>query len=226
MKRLFNRMMLVIAAAALCPMAGFAAVEDELKYLGYSSELTDMANDAYSKSHKEAPKAPETPLKAPSVMDEADAVKEQLAELGRSRSLTPETPVTSAESKTRLDAFWKKMSPEAASPVVAMPEDLRAQLREALTQTLNTAGYEINQLDLIDAPSNLGNPQVRAVIRVVKPLQTKDSYREIQNNLAQIKDACLQAGTIDGILYLSELTTFIAVNPKNKYYYEKTVLNP
>ncbi len=226
MKRLFNRMMLVIAAAALCPMAGFAAVEDELKYLGYSSEFTDMAHDAYTKTHKEAPKTPETEAKAPTVMDEADAVKEQLAELGRSRSLTPETPVASTESKNKLDAFWKKMSPEADSPIVAMPEELRAQLREALTQTLNTAGYEINQLDLIDAPSNLGNPQVRAVIRVVKPLQTKDSYREIQNNLAQIKDACLQAGTIDSVLYLSELTTFIAVNPKNKYYYEKTVLNP
>lgn len=226
MKRLFNRMMLVIAAAAvLCPMAGSAAVEDELRYLGYSSELSDMANDVYKKSHKETPPAPEV-TKSPTIMDEADAVKEQLAELGRSRSLTPETPVTSEESKTKLDVFWKQMAGGRSEPVAVMSEELRAQLRDALAQTLNSNGYEIKQLDLIDSPSNLGNPQVRAVIRVVKPIATKDSYREIQNNLAQIKDACLQAGTVDGVLYLCELTTFIAVNPKNKYYYEKTVLNP
>lgn len=226
MKRLSNRMTLVIAtAAALCPMAGFAAVEDELKYLGYSSELSDMANDAYAKTHKEAPATPEV-VKAPTIMDEADAVKEQLAELGRSRSLTPETSVNSEESQTKLDAFWNKMAVGKSEPIVIMQEELRTQLRDALTQALVSSGYEIKQLDLIDSPSNLGNPQVRAVIRVVKPIKTKDSYREIQNNLAQIKDSCLQAGTIDGVQYLSELTTFIAVNPKNKYYYEKTVLNP
>jgi len=227
MKRFFSRTLLVITAAiAFCPVTGSAAVEDELRYLGYSGEIASMANESYKRTHKEPTPAPEAAAANPTILDEADAVKEQLAELGRTRSLTPQTPVASDESKNKLDAFWKQMATPKAETAAPMSDELRARLRDALTQALTGAGYDIKQLDLIDTTPNMDNPQVRAVARVVKPVTSKDSYREIQNNLAQIKDMCLQAGTIDNVQYLSELTTFIAVNPRNKYYYEKTVLNP
>ncbi|HOY66913.1 MAG TPA: hypothetical protein PLP29_08490 [Candidatus Ozemobacteraceae bacterium] len=227
MKRFIGRALIAMTAAlALCPVVGTAAVEDELKYLGYSDELASFAVDSYDRTHKKPAPTPEEAAKTPTILDEADAVKEQLTELGRTRSLTPETPVTSEESKTKLDSFWKQMNAGRTETVAPLSEELRGRLKEALMQALTGAGYELKQLDLVDTPANLGNPQVRAVVRVIKPVTSKDSYREIQNNLAQIKDMCLQAGTIDNVQYLSELTTFIAINPRNKYYYEKTVLNP
>ncbi|MBI3039630.1 hypothetical protein HYY75_11410 [bacterium] len=63
-------------------------------------------------------------------------------------------------------------------------------------------------------------------MRVVRPLTTANGYQEIQSSLSEIKTLCLGVSTIDGVRYLNELTTFIAENPRNKYFYEKTILNP
>jgi len=168
MKRFFGCTLLAITAAiACCPATGSAAVEDELRYLGYSSEIASMADDTYKRTHKETAPTPEAAAKSPTILDEADAVKEQLAELGRTRSLTPQTPVASEESKNRLDAFWKQMASTKTETAAPMSDELRARLKDAITQALTGAGYDIKQLDLIDTTPNMDNPQVRAVPRVV-----------------------------------------------------------
>ena len=64
---------------------------------------------------------------------------------------------------------------------------------------------------------------MRAVVRVVKPMK-RGSYSEVQTRLNDIKEICTKAATIDGHCMLSEMTTFVAENPKNNYYYEKTIL--
>ena len=52
------------------------------------------------------------------------------------------------------------------------------------------------------------------------------TLEEKQTALGEVKTKCIDATTIDGILYLSEMTTFLAENPRNNYFYEKTILNP
>jgi len=82
------------------------------------------------------------------------------------------------------------------------------------------------QLSLVDLPEGSLKNTLRAIVRVTRPLKTRNSYKEIQSSLAEIKKLCMEAGTIDGVVYLSEMTTFVAENPRNNYYYEKTILNP
>jgi hypothetical protein len=218
----------VFVTLVLSPAASYGALEDEMKYLGYSNEITDYTKENLAKTHSIAP-GKENPLGEPAVspeMKEANAVQEQLTELGRTRSLTPETPLSVEEARGKLETFWKDMAPVTPPTAPLMSDEQKAFLKDRLTRALMDNGYEVTQMDLIDMPANLGNPQVRAVIRAIRPLKSKDEYREIRNNLGQIKDLGIQAATIDGVLYLSELTTFFAENPRNKYYYAKTILNP
>ena len=107
-----------------------------------------------------------------------------------------------------------------------MTEAFKQDLQKRMTDALTGAGYTVKQLTLLDMPANLGVPQARAVIRVVRPIKTKNPYREIQNSLAEVKTSCLNAATIEGVLYPGEMTTFLAENPQNNYFYEKTILNP
>ena len=84
-------------------------------------------------------------------------------------------------------------------------------------------GYKIVQLEVLPVAEYSTKNAVRAVVRVTKPMKT-GSYNEVQGRLNSIKEICMNAATIDGHCMLSEMTTFIAENPKNKYYYEKTIL--
>jgi hypothetical protein len=216
---------LVVVVGLLTVGTGFAGtMEDDLRYLGYSSELTDLARRGHADSHKKAALTP--PVLESFPMSEADAVTEQLAELGRTRSLQADMPGQSDQLRDKLDGYWSRMSPDGRGGMRFLTPEFKNELKTRLANILEQRGFAIRQLELIDMPANLGIPQARAVIRAVRPLKTKNDYKEIQNNLAEIKQVSLEATTIDGVLYLSELTTFVAENPRNQYYYERTILIP
>jgi len=198
-------------------------LSEEMKYLGYSDVITEFSTDSLNRCKDAVTPKTAEPAPQPTVMDEANALTEQLNELGKPRSFRPEHPDRSVEAKNKLGQYWDEMKPVPTEVQSTLSPEFKNELKEKLAKELSQAGYDIKQLDLIDVPKT---NQVRAVIRVVKNLKTKNSYKEIQTNLAEVKALCLNAGTIDGVLYLSEMTTFVAEDPKNKFYYEKTVLNP
>ncbi len=207
------------------PQTAIGAVEDDLSYLGYSRELTDFAKKNLARPDNSPSPQPPQPdaYKETPVMKDADAVQEQLTELGYTRSLTPETPSNVEESKARLHQFWNSLNDTHAAKHEPLPAEFKEELKSHLTNSLTEAGFQVKQFDLIDVPNE---PKVRGVVRVTRPVKSKNPYKEIQQSLSQIKDICMEGSTLDGVTYLSELTSFVAENPQNKYYYEKAVLHP
>jgi hypothetical protein len=114
------------------------------------------------------------------------------------------------------------MDPNPYEP--ALSDELRSEILAGMREALVLNDFDIKQLELLDLPEGSHKDRFRAVVRVTRPLKTKNSYEEIQQNLAEIRQLCAQAATIEGVNYLSELTTFVAENPKNRYYYAKTIL--
>jgi len=209
----------LMAASAITATCAYASPEGDLKYMGYSQE---MVSEVLSATGCE-PAKPETA--ADSEQDEADSNLEQLTELGVTRSLTPTLEDRSGAIRDEVLTYWDKMSP-AANNVQPISAETRAMIETNIRTALESAGYSIVQLSLVDLPEGSLKNMLRAIVRATRPLKTRNSYKEIQGNLAEIKKLCMEAGTIDGIVYLSEMTTFVAENPRNNYYYEKTILNP
>ncbi|HNV71666.1 MAG TPA: hypothetical protein PKO06_18320, partial [Candidatus Ozemobacteraceae bacterium] len=214
---------ILLAVLALTVSPVWSASQEELKYLGYSDEITNFSEEQLRSTHKgetEAPPAVAQPLpqvRGDRAYEEATAVQEQLTELGKARSLTAETPDRSQEVKDRIGTYWQGLNNDETAKVQVLSEEFKNELKVKLESALQEAGYAIRRLDLVDLPPNLGTPQVRAVIRVVKPLKTNNGYQEIQKNLGQIKDICNVVGNVNGINYLGELSTFVAENPRNQY---------
>ncbi len=209
----------LMAASAITATCAYASPEGDLKYMGYSQE---MVSEVLSATGCE-PAKPETA--ADNEQDEADSNLEQLTELGVTRSLTPTLEDRSGAIRDEVLTYWDKMSP-AANNVQPISAETRAMIETNIRTALESAGYSIVQLSLVDLPEGSLKNMLRAIVRATRPLKTRNSYKEIQGNLAEIKKLCMEAGTIDGIVYLSEMTTFVAENPRNNYYYEKTILNP
>ena len=209
----------LMAASAITATCAYASPEGDLKYMGYSQE---MVSEVLSATGCE-PAKPETA--ADNEQDEADSNLEQLTELGVTRSLTPTLEDRSGAIRDEVLTYWDKMSP-AANNVQPISAETRAMIETNIRTALESAGYSIVQLSLVDLPEGSLKNMLRAIVRATRPLKTRNSYKEIQGNLAEIKKLCMEAGTIDGVVYLSEMTTFVAENPRNNYYYEKTILNP
>lgn len=210
---------ILMAASAITATCAYASPEGDLKYMGYSQE---MVSEVLSATGCE-PAKPEAA--AATEQDEANANLEQLNELGVTRSLTPTLEDRSGAIRDEILTYWDKMSP-AANNVQPISSETRALIEANIRTALETAGYSIVQLSLVDLPEGSLKNMLRAIVRVTRPLKTRNSYKEIQGNLAEIKKLCMEAGSIDGVVYLSEMTTFVAENPRNNYYYEKTILNP
>lgn len=210
---------ILMAASAITATCAYASPEGDLKYMGYSQE---MVSEVLSATGCE-PLKPEAA--AETEQDEADSNLEQLTELGVTRSLTPTLEDRSGAIRDEVLTYWDKMSP-AAGNVQPISSETRALIEANIRTALETAGYSIVQLSLVDLPEGSLKNMLRAIVRATRPLKTRNSYKEIQGNLAEIKKLCMEAGTIDGVIYLSEMTTFVAENPRNNYYYEKTILNP
>jgi len=208
---------LLLAAALLVSGTSFAT-EGDLKYLGFSQEVIDEAVAISGMTPvKQTPPASEP--------DEATQVQEQLHELGRTRSLSANLQDRSENIRDEVLSYWEHMSPDA-SQAEPLSDELKATLTANIRTALEGNGYRISQLDLLDLPEGSLHNKLRVVVRVSKELKTRNSYNEIQGNLAEVRQICTSAATIDGYNYLSELTTFVAENPKNNYYYEKTILKP
>lgn len=229
----FLALLLVVAPDCTAPGLAEDGFTNDLIGLNYSQELiehaqfgTSLGNKDFSVDNPMAKRAPQAdPEPKKPTLSEVDAVQEQLTELGRTRSMTAYQPLHSEMIRDNIDSFWMAMR-STPDPDATMSDALRQKLHENIETALGQAGYEIKQLTLLPLPANLGIPQLKAVIRVVRPLRGKDPYREMQKNLAEIKDLCLRTTTIDGICYLGEMTTFLAENPNNNYFYEKTILIP
>lgn len=212
-------------AAALAAASGiYASPRGDMEFLGYSQELMDDALKATSEEDEIA-KVDATLENMPDAteeIDEATALQQQLVELANTRSIRADMSDRTLDIKNQIDSYWNKMSPDRMPQ--DLPEELRHQVTSAIQEALTVNGYSVIQLELLDLPDGSNKDRFRAVIRVTRPVQTKNPYQEIQKNLGEIKKICSEAATIDGVNYLSELTTFVAENPKNKYYYEKTIL--
>ncbi len=213
-----------------CVNSAVADFDHDMRYWGYSNDVMREARKAVDETHVQESTKP-TPAavgaKAPAPVDEASLVQEQLTELGRTRSLHPETPFAIERAKSRLHNYWDEMGgTQRTRETIAMPAAERDELNRRIRAALEEKGYRIVRFDLIDTIPNLGQPQVRAWIRVSRAPTSKDPYREAQKNLAEVRELATGAATRDGFCALSEMTIFVNEDPKSKKYYEKTILVP
>ncbi|GAB4283431.1 MAG: hypothetical protein Kow0029_29550 [Candidatus Rifleibacteriota bacterium] len=217
-----------VSAFVFCALSSaYSSPTGDLEYLGYSEDiLKEIKNEVEISditANEEGCEIEDAKL-ATDDIDEAASTQEQLFELANTRAIRADMNDRSLQIKTKIDNFWEKMHPKASDQ--ELTDEIRAQLNSKLHETLTLNGFTVVQLELLDLPEGSLKDKFRAVVRVTRPLKTRNSYKEIQENLVEIKKLCSQAAFIDGKNYLSELTTFVAENPKNKYYYEKTILTP
>ncbi|MDN5278091.1 MAG: hypothetical protein PWR01_2056 [Clostridiales bacterium] len=222
-----NLLKIGIMAFLLASTVAYASPKGDMQFLGFSDEIiSDVMesineNDEYA-DEEEAIDAAIAANPANEEADEATYLQEQLVELANTRSIRADLSDRSEEIKEKIDGYWTRMNPPSSEP--GLSDELRSQILAGMREALALNGYTIVQLELLDLPEGSVQDRFRAVVRVTKPLKTRNSYKEIQQNLVEIKQICNQAATIEGRAYLSELTTFVAENPRNKYYYEKTIL--
>ena len=196
--------------------------EANLDYLGYGDEMVDLIDEEIGllSIDDEDEKDGEN-IK----ISEVNSTVEQLKELGVSRSLSENMKDRSEIVREKNAEFWRKIgNREIEQPQnVVVSEETKALIKSNIAKALTDNGYKIVQLDVLPVAEYSTKNAVRAVVRVTKPMKT-GSYNEVQSRLNSIKEICMNAATIDDHCMLSEMTTFIAENPKNKYYYEKTIL--
>lgn len=204
-----------------------ASTRGDMEFLGYSEEMMQdsmkiIEENGDIESEDASLNLPPLPNPEENEMDEATSLQQQLVELGNSRSIRADMSDRSLEIKNKIGKYWNHMSPDRGS--AGLSDELRSQILAGIREALTVNGFAVTQLELLDLPEGSNQDKFRAVVRATRPLKTRNSYREIQQNLVEIKQLCCQAATIEGTNYLSELTTFLAENPRNKYYYEKTIL--
>lgn len=218
--------LLAIAAGVLLSSASYAEYpEANLQYMGYGEDMTDVVDDEIGCTNFKDAVAVESE-DCNCEEKEADAVVEQLKELGVSRSITVNDKDRSTEIKQKNADFWARFNArdDEAKPVV-ISEETKALLKANITKALTEKGYKVKKLELYPLEDNVSKYALRGVIRAYKPLKKKNnSYNEIQSILVEMKKICMEAAVIDGKCMLSELTTFDAEDSKNKLHYTKTLL--
>ena len=195
--------------------------EANLEYIGYGDEMIDLVDEEIGLF---SIKDDDDEVNEEKISD-VDSTVEQLKELGVSRSLSENMKDRSEIVREKNAEFWRKIgNREIEQPKnVVVSEETKALIKSNIAKALTDNGYKIVQLDVLPVAEYSTKNAVRAVVRVTKPMKS-GSYNEVQSRLNSIKEICMNAATIDGHCMLSEMTTFIAENPKNKYYYEKTIL--
>jgi hypothetical protein len=194
--------------------------ETNLDYMGYGEEMIDLVDEEIGLLSLEDDEEEEI-----AEISEVESTVEQLKELGVSRSLSENMKDRSEMVREKNAEFWRRIgNREVEQPKnVVVSEETKALIKSNIAKALTDNGYKIVQLEVLPVAEYSTKNAVRAVVRVTKPMKT-GSYKEVQSRLNSIKDICMNAATIDEHCMLSEMTTFIAENPKNKYYYEKTIL--
>lgn len=215
----------IIGFIAICLLASnvcFAEFpEADLVNIGYSDALMELVDEEIGLTYIDEDEEDDDEED----ISEVDSTVEQLKELGVSRSITENRKVQSQALREKNEAFWNKINTlrEKETQGVVVSEETKALIKSNIEKALTDNGYKIVQLDIIPLAEYSTKNAVRAVVRVVKPMK-RGSYSEVQTRLNDIKEICTKAATIDGHCMLSEMTTFVAENPKNNYYYEKTIL--
>ena len=194
--------------------------EANLDYMGYGEEMVDLVDEEIGLFVPEDDEEEDNKN-----ISEVESTVEQLKELGVSRSLSENMKDRSEIVREKNAEFWSRIrNREVEQPKnVVVSEETKALIKSNIAKALTDNGYKIVQLDILPVAEYSTKNAVRAVVRVTKPLKS-GSYNEVQGRLSSIKDICMNVATIDNHCMLSEMTTFIAENPKNKYYYEKTIL--
>ncbi|MDD3001111.1 MAG: hypothetical protein PHF29_05090 [Candidatus Riflebacteria bacterium] len=213
-------MFLMFVSATLANI-GFAAT-DKATELGYSSEIINEVRLINDKSHKNEIDVNLSEKENSKIYSESDAVQEQLTELGYTRGLISCQPSNTREVRSDVLEYWSRNGIKNKE-IIPLDPALAASVESNIKNALNNNGYSIIKFELL--PTVFPNI-MRGDIRVVRAIKSKYAYNEIQENLAQVKDICLKAATIGTTCHLSEMTTFIVENPRNNYYYEKTILHP
>ena len=215
MKKTVVKVMFLLSLVVLTSII-YAGARNDLKHLGYSNSLiSEFDKDFITDTSEEAiPQAPK---------DEADSLQQQLVELAATRDISAEQKSRSGIIRSKIENYWSMVKPSIHNTPV--PMSIKQQIAYRIRNDLTNAGYTIVYLKILDLPENNPEYKVKAIIRAFKPMVTKNKYKEIQKNLAEINSICKNASTIQNHMFLSEMTTFIAENPENKYYYAKTILN-
>lgn len=217
-----------------------ARLLDDMKYLGYSDPFIQEATSLFDKTptqsepacskqdkHDKQVHTPRHPRESCPEYIEAGYVQEQLYELGKVRSLEPWHDVSSKELQIRLEDFWAGLASRTGTKERRLSEHFTNQLKNKMVRALEKAGYEVQKLRLKEVFSEeYPGGLLRALVRVTKPLRPGDEYNQIMSNLEEVKQICVRQATINGNLYLAQLTTFVAENPRNRYHYVKTILRP
>lgn len=193
--------------------------EANLEYLGYTDEIKDAIDEEIGLSNIQKEEEND------SAIDEVNSTVEQLKELAVSRSITENMQDRSLIVKEKNTEFWAKINrKEDIQPKgIIVSEETKKLIKSNVTKALENNGYKLIQFDIIPWSEFSTKNAVKAVIRVVKA-PNKGGYQEIQNRLNEVKEISMKAAIINNHCMLSEMTTFIVENPKNNYYYEKTIL--
>lgn len=195
--------------------------EANLDYMGYGEEMIDLVDEEIGLTSIDDDEEDAEDAK----ISEVESTVEQLKELGVSRSLSENMKDRSEIVREKNAEFWRRVGNRTSEQPqnVVVDEETKALIKSNIAKALTDNGYKIVQLEILPVADFSTKYAVRALVRVTKPMKT-GSYNEVQSRLSSIKDICMKAATIDDNCMLSEMTTFIAENPKNKYYYEKTIL--
>ena len=241
----------LLVIGLLFSRASFAEFpEGDLNYLGYSDEMTEFVDEELGLTSPDVEEEDDEEDDDEDICvyitddedeensnifshrnqinrlkEEVDSTVEQLKELGVSRSLKSDMKDQSVKVRNKNSNFWNSIKEKGDFQANSSPvsEKTKNQIKNNISKALTDNGFKIVRLDIYSLPEYSTKNAVRAVIKRVKPMKS-GSYNEVQNMLNNIKEICLKAATINNHQMLSEMTTFIAENPKNKYYYEKTIL--
>jgi hypothetical protein len=207
----------VLFLSSTLAYAANGELTSKITNLGFSSELvSELNNTNLELTDKVSP----TTFQTKRDITEADAVQEQLTQLGNTRNLSSIQQLNAEEIRLRVSKYWSKNGIRAAE-IKPVKHELMQEVQSAIRTGLEAQGYGI--LKLVLEPTSVENV-MRGDIRVERRVVPGTAYRQIQGNLAEVKEICLESATIKGVCYLSEMTTFIVENPQNKYYYERTIL--
>jgi hypothetical protein len=217
-KKLFLAVGALLISSSLAQGAS-GELTSRMANLGYSNELITELNNTNLQATEKASLA-NSQINNKGQLTEADAVQEQLTQLGYTRNATAVQALNAREIQQRVNKYWSKKGMRAAE-IKPIRHELMAEVENAIRAGLTARGYSI--LKLVLQPTTVEN-LMRGDIRVERTVVAGTAYKQIQGNLAEVKEICLESATIKGVCYLSEMTTFIVENPRNKHYYERTIL--
>ncbi len=198
--------------------ASTQSLESKAASLGFSNEIINELNNTNINKTSTINEAAR--INEEKFMTEADSLQEQLTQLGYTRNITSIQALNAENIRKNINKYWSRQGLQAKEIQPVEPE-LMSRVAANIERALTSKNYKIIKLEL--KPTTVKN-LMRGDIRVARKVKFGTAYKQIQNNLTEVKKTCLESATIEGICYLSEMTTFIVENPRDQHYYERTIL--